>query len=57
MIHFILALLDYINYSKPPINAFPLGMFCPLGRIPNPDRGGSTLDKSLVRRLNTANIL
>ena len=49
-----MALLDCINYSNPPITASPLGMFCLLGSTPNPDKGGRTLDSSLVRMLDTA---
>lgn len=51
-----MALLDCVNYSDPPINASPLGMFCLVGSVPSPDRGGSTPDKSLVRALDTAHI-
>lgn len=42
---FNLALLGGINYSNPPINDSPLGMFCLSGRVPNPDRSGRTFNK------------
>ena len=44
---FNLALLDCINYSNLPINDSPWGMFCLLGRVPNPDRSGRTFDKNV----------